>query len=118
MWDTLHETVGVFQVFSSEVCNATIKRTHCCISMARLPICIILLTDVVCQQYKGKALLFFHGEMVARTRHNITLQYIACLILITIPRILYSLLSIPTNAQHTHTHTYIYIHIYSIFYIS
>jgi len=42
--------------------GATINTAHCCASKATLSIFITLLTATYAGQYKGKALLRFHGN--------------------------------------------------------
>jgi hypothetical protein len=62
-WGTLHEDLYVFHTVGSNIRSATTIRTPCCVSVAMLPLLSILLTVThVHQQYKGEAMLRFHGN--------------------------------------------------------
>ena len=51
----------MFYVVGSDVCCTAVQRTHCCASMATLSVFITFLTDVR-EQFKGNAILRFHGK--------------------------------------------------------
>jgi hypothetical protein len=73
----------MFHIIGSSIRSATINRTHCCVSMAMLSLLRTLLTVIyVHQQYKGEAMLRFHGNSDTRTRNNIKLEVhcLSCLL--------------------------------------
>lgn len=69
---TLREGLLVLNVSGSDTQSATIQRTHCCASVAKLSVFITFLTAKhVRYQYKGNSLLRLHGN----NGYARTLQY-------------------------------------------